>query len=157
MKSPASIAGHPLHPILVAFPIGLWTFALVCDLVYHLFYTSYAWKEAALFCTGGGLVGAVAAAVPGVIDFLSISSGGRLRQIAIYHLAVNGAAVILFGYAFWLRFREDPFLGASLAPVWLTAFGLVLVAVGGWFGGEMVYKLRMGVDEGSEDNGKDND
>lgn len=148
MKSPASIAGHPLHPILVAFPIGLWTFSLVCDAAYHLLGASYAWKEAALFCTGGGLFGAVAAMAPGFVDYASISGGGRLKKIAVYHLLLNVTASLLFGGTFWLRLQDEAARTASPTPIVLTALGIVLITLGGWYGGEMVYKLRMAVEEG---------
>ncbi len=148
MKSPASVAGHPLHPILVAFPIGLWTFALACDAAYHLLHLSYAWKEAALFCTGGGLLGALAAMAPGFIDYAGISGGGRLKRIAVYHLLLIVTASVLFGGAFWLRFQEAAVRGASPVPVAVTAVGIALITLGGWYGGEMIYKHRMAVDEG---------
>ena len=151
MRSPASVAGHPLHPILVAFPIGLWTFALACDAAYHLLHVSYAWKEAALFCTGGGLLGAVVAMAPGFIDYASISGGGRLKQVAVYHLFLNVTASLLFAASFWLRFQERPLQGASLLPVGIGAVGVLFIVLGGWYGGEMVYKLRMAVDEAKKD------
>ncbi len=148
MKSPASVAGHPLHPILVAFPLGLWTFSLAGDAAFHLLHASYAWKETALFCTGGGLLGAVAAMAPGFIDYASISGGGRLKKIAVYHLALNLTSLAVFCASFWLRRGEAASGGASLLPVGLTFAGVVLIGLGGWYGGEMVYKLRMAVDEG---------
>ena len=71
MSSPASIKKHPLHPMLVGFPIGLWVFALVCDVV-HAVSGSAIWQTVATFCVAGGIVGALLAAVPGLIDYFSI-------------------------------------------------------------------------------------
>jgi uncharacterized membrane protein len=64
MASPASIKKHPVHPMLVAFPIGLWVFALVCDLVRAAGGNS-VWQAVALYCIGGGIVGALVAAIRG--------------------------------------------------------------------------------------------
>ncbi|SDU11991.1 Uncharacterized membrane protein [Verrucomicrobium sp. GAS474] len=147
MKSSASIAGHPLHPILVAFPIGLWTFAFVCDLAFACFPSHYAWKEAALFCIGGGLIGALVAAVPGFVDYAGITGKGRLKKIAIYHLVLNLTGFAIFGWSFSLRWADLAGHLARPLPVVLAAGGVLLITVAGWYGGEMVYKHRMAVSE----------
>ena len=67
MSSPASIGKHPIHPMLVEFPIGLWVFALVCDVV-RLFGGAEVWNSVALYCIAGGIVGALLAAVPGQVQ-----------------------------------------------------------------------------------------
>jgi len=67
MASPASIEKHPIHPMLVALPIGLWIFALVCDVVRAAGGTSN-WRSVATYCVAAGIVGALLAAVPGLID-----------------------------------------------------------------------------------------
>ena len=147
MKSSASIAGHPLHPILVAFPIGLWTFAFVADLI-HLFLSSnYAWKETAFFCIGGGLIGALVAAAPGLVDYAGITGGGRLKRIAVAHLILNVGALAIFGTSFWLRWNERAAQASSLLPVVLCGLGVLFVGLAGWYGGEMVYKYKMAVSE----------
>jgi uncharacterized membrane protein len=88
MSSPASIGKHPIHPMLVAFPIGLWVFALVCDVV-RLFGGAEIWNSVALYSIAGGIVGALLAAVPGFIDFLSIDEP-QVKRIATTHL-LSGA------------------------------------------------------------------
>jgi uncharacterized membrane protein len=65
MKTPASIAGHPIHPMLVALPIGLWIFSLVCDLVFAFGGASENWRLVAVYTLAGGIIGALLAAVPG--------------------------------------------------------------------------------------------
>ena len=148
MKSSASIAGHPLHPILVAFPIGLWTFAFAADLIYLLFAPhQYAWKQTAFFCIGGGLVGAVVAAAPGIVDYAGITGGGRLKRIAVAHLILNVGSLAIFGTSFWLRWNEQAAQASGLLPVVLAGLGVLFVGVAGWYGGEMVYKYKMAVSE----------
>jgi len=147
MKSSASIAGHPLHPILVAFPIGLWTFAFVADLAYLFLSSNYAWKETAFFCIGGGLVGAVIAAAPGLVDYAGITGKGRLKRIAVAHLLLNVGALAIFGTSFGLRWGEQATRTASLLPVVMAGLGVLFVVAAGWYGGEMVYKYKMAVSE----------
>jgi len=87
MSSPASIKGHPIHPMLVGVPIGLWTFALVADLVYKLGLGDESWARTAFLCIGGGIVGALLAAVPGLFDLLSLSDPrAKVRGFAELHM-----------------------------------------------------------------------
>jgi len=147
MKSNAAIAGHPLHPILVAVPIGLWTFAFAADLIFLFLSQNYAWKQTAFFCIGGGLVGAVAAAAPGLVDYAGITGKGRLKRIAVAHLLLNIGSLAIFGTSFWLRWNEQAAQSSGLLPVILAGVGVLFVGVAGWYGGEMVYKYKMAVSE----------
>jgi uncharacterized membrane protein len=140
MPTPASIRKHPIHPILVGVPIGLWTFAVVADLVHLLGWGGPMWKEVARYCIGGGIVGALLAAVPGLVDLTSIS-GGPVRKIALTHMTVNLIAVALFGLSLWLR-AGDPLGGW---PVAVSGIGLLVLGLGGWLGGELVFVHGMGV------------
>ena len=81
----ARFGGHPVHPALVSLPIGLWTFSLAADLVHGLGGGSI-WQDLALYTLGAGIVGAVIAAVPGFIDYLTISDG-RVRDIAVEEIS----------------------------------------------------------------------
>ncbi len=140
MSSPASLKNHPIHPMLVALPIGLWIFALICDVV---FATGGAaiWNTVALYCVAAGIVGALLAAVPGFIDYLSIDEAA-MKRIATYHLLLNLGAVVLFGINLWLRFRLPE---NSRIPLLLSIIGVIGIAVSGWLGGEMVYVKGMAV------------
>jgi uncharacterized membrane protein len=75
MSSPASIKNHPIHPMLVSVPIGLWIFALVCDVIF-VFGGAAIWHTVALYCIAAGVVGALLAAVPGFLDYISIDEVG---------------------------------------------------------------------------------
>jgi len=75
MRTPASIFKHPIHPMLIVFPIGLWIFSLACDLIRLAGASGNAWPIVALFSMVGGLVGAPCAATPGLIDQLFYKSG----------------------------------------------------------------------------------
>src|SRR5512142_1867083 len=103
MPTPASIARHPVHPILVTLPIGLWVFSLVADLVFLAGWGNPIWKVVAWYAIGGGIAGAVLAAIPGFIDFRSITER-RVRKVGLAHLTLNLIASGLFALSFGLRF-----------------------------------------------------
>ena len=84
MSSPASVKNHPLHPMLVALPIGLWTFAFVCD-VATVMGRGDPWSTVGTYAIAGGIIGALLAAVPGFIDYLSIDEK-EMKKIATTHL-----------------------------------------------------------------------
>ncbi len=94
MSTPASIAKHPIHPMLVAFPIGLFVFSFVMDLCFLFGSRDPVWNVVALYTMVGGIVGGLLAAVFGFADFLSLS--GRAKKIAIFHMSLNLTIVILF-------------------------------------------------------------
>jgi uncharacterized membrane protein len=141
MASPASIKKHPVHPMLVAFPIGLWVFALVCDVV-RAAGGSNVWQTVALYCIAAGIVGALVAAVPGLIDYFSIDEPA-MKRIANLHLVVNVGAVVIFAINLWLRFRLS---AESYLPLGMSIVGVLAIGVGGWLGGEMVYVKGMAVE-----------
>jgi uncharacterized membrane protein len=141
MASPASIKKHPVHPMLVAFPIGLWVFALVCDVV-RAAGGNNVWQTVAIYCIAAGIVGALVAAVPGLIDYFSIDEAA-MKRIANLHLAVNLAAVVIFAINLWLRFHLSP---ESYLPLGMSIVGVLAIGVGGWLGGEMVYVKGMAVE-----------
>ena len=99
-----------------------------------------AWKEVAWYTIGGGIVGALLAAVPGLIDFLSITDR-RAGRVALFHLVFNVTALLLFAVSFILRYR-DPLGGG---PVVVSVIGVILLGIGGWLGGELVFVHGMGV------------
>ena len=141
MASPASIKKHPIHPMLVALPIGLWIFALVCDVV-RAAGGSATWATVAMYCTAAGIVGALSAAVPGLIDYFSIDEA-EMKRIGTLHLAVNLVSVVIFAINLWLRFRLP---AESNLPLALSILGVLAIGLGGWLGGEMVYVKGMAVE-----------
>lgn len=136
MASKASIAGHPIHPMLVGIPIGLFVFALVADLASRVAGTSDAWPLVALYCIGGGIVGALLAAPFGLIDLLSIEDE-RTKKVGISHMVINLCVVALFIINFILRLQG----AGDTTPFVLTLIGVGLLLVSGWLGGQMVFVL----------------
>jgi uncharacterized membrane protein len=142
MASPASIAKHPIHPMLIVFPVGLWIFSCICDLIYAMGWGGAVWKDVAFYTMAGGVVGALLAAIPGLIDLISISDQ-KTKKLGITHMILNLIVVGLFAYNLWVRY-SDPI--SSTLPYALSIIGLVLLAISGWLGGEMVYVRGVGVD-----------
>ena len=133
MASRASIAGHPVHPMLVTLPIGLFIFSLVADI--DAFGGREIWPVVAFYCMGGGIVGALLAAIPGFIDLVSMTDE-RVKKIGLYHMGINLVVVTLYAVNFALRWGGDAWDGTPFA---LSVIAIVLLAVSGWLGGHMVY------------------
>ena len=151
MRTPASISKHPIHPMLIVFPIGLWIFSLVCDLIHLAGASGDAWLTVAFYSMVGGLIGALCAAVPGFIDLLYYKGGTPpVKKIALTHMAINLIVVVLYAINIWLRAGEPTHLGTTMsAPVLLSIIGVALLFVSGWLGGQMVHVYGVGV-EGRE-------
>jgi len=137
MSSPASIRKHPIHPMLIVFPIGLWSFSLICDVVYHAGSHNALWKDMAFYTMLGGVVGALLAAVPGFIDYLSLRDP-LVKRIATTHMVLNLAVLALFIFNLGLRFSGSN----EVFPVILSAIAIVTLSISGWLGGTMVYEHR---------------
>jgi uncharacterized membrane protein len=135
MSSPASFKGHPLHPIIVPLPIGLWIFSIISDLIFKFGYGGPVWNDVAFYTLAGGIVGALIAALPGLIDLVSIENP-KSKSIGIWHMVINLLAVGLYCVNVWLRMHRAP--GDSL-PIVLSAVGVGLIIISGWLGGELVY------------------
>lgn len=143
MRTPASIAKHPIHPMLVPVPIGLWIFSLVCDLTFLLGSGASLWYTLAFYTMIGGLIGAVLAAIPGFIDMLSLSSSRR--RVALAHMTLNLIIVVLYAANIGMRINGPENFAVSVI---LSAVAIALLLASGWLGGHMVYIDRVGVDVG---------
>jgi uncharacterized membrane protein len=128
------------------FPIGLWIFSFVSDLI-AFFGADMHWNDVAFYTMLGGLIGAVAAAVPGLIDMLSLTDA-RVRKIARNHMLLNLSASILFAINLYLRTVFEP---GAVIPVWLSALGVLLLGLSGWLGGELAYVHGVGVEPAERD------
>ena len=148
MRTPASIFTHPIHPMLIVFPIGLWIFSLACDLIRLAGASGDAWSIVALFSMVGGFIGALCAAVPGFIDLLFYKGGAPpVKKIALAHMAINLTAVALYAVNIWLRLNGPTNMSTSMStPVLLSIIGVALIFVSGWLGGQMVHVYGVGVE-----------
>jgi uncharacterized membrane protein len=132
--------------MIIPFPIALWVFSLFADLIY-LWRGNPVWKNwIAFYSLLAGIIGAVVAAVPGLIDWLSITDRAVVK-LANWHARLNVIALLIFAASFYLRTTSGASLvGDSLAiPVGLSVLGVVLITISGWLGGEMVFKHGVAV------------
>jgi uncharacterized membrane protein len=135
MYAKATIAKHPIHTMLVALPIGMWVFSLICDIVLRAG-GSTVWAPAAYYAMGIGIIGALTAAVFGLIDLFAIPQGTRARTLGHWHLGLNLSITVLFVVNFYLRTIGTP---VAVTPFILSIVGIAALLVSGWLGGEMVY------------------
>jgi uncharacterized membrane protein len=138
-QSTARIAGHPIHPMLIPFPIVCFVLAFVCDILYAQGHTELA--TASKWLLAIGLVMAALAAVAGLTDFV----GEKRIQVsdAIQHAVANVTAVVLELVNLLLRRGNDEFIGST--GVYISLVVVLILLYSGWKGGDLVYKHGMGV------------
>lgn len=147
MKSSVNLANHPLHPILVPIPIGAFLLTLIGDIAYTATSNTF-WYSFSSWTMGIGIVGALLAAIPGFLDYISVVPEGEPKRQATVHMAVNLGIVAIFALNLVMRL----FTTASTGANWWLSLIMTVVGVGalmytGWLGGELVYRHRMGIDE----------
>jgi uncharacterized membrane protein len=150
VESRAKLFGHPVHPMLIVLPLGLFIMAVVTDLAF--FVTGNGTFAAVSYWNiVGGILGGLAAAIFGFIDWLAIPSGTRAKAIGLYHGAGNVVVVALFAVSASMRYSVGGYY-PSLTAMLLAAAALILGAVTAWLGGELVDRLGVGVDDGAHVN-----
>ena len=140
--SRAAISGHPIHPMLVPFPIAFLVGAFLADLGFVSTGDPF-WARAAQWLLGAGCVTGIAAAAVGAVDFAAIP---KARSLAAgwMHFLGNAAALLLAGWNFFTRLgmAGDAVLPGGIILSLATTFILVVT---GWLGGELAYRHRIGV------------
>ncbi|HKF85103.1 MAG TPA: DUF2231 domain-containing protein, partial [Candidatus Limnocylindrales bacterium] len=139
------LLGHPVHPMLIVYPLGLLSAAVIFDVLYLVsgngdLATFSFWALAA------GLVGGLAAALFGLIDWLGLPDGTRAKRIGALHGGGNLLVVALFAVSFLLRLNNPQYLPDTL-PLIVGLLGAGVALVTAWLGGELVYRLRVAVDD----------
>ncbi|MFC0624154.1 DUF2231 domain-containing protein [Kribbella deserti] len=150
MESRAKALGHAVHPVLIVFPLGLLSTAVIFDVLY-LITDRASFATSAGHTMAAGIIGGVVAAVFGLIDWLVIPKGTRARRIGSLHGLGNAAVLVLFVISWLLRFSHDNWDPGMLAVICSVA-GVGLAGATGWLGGELVERLGIGVDEGANVN-----
>lgn len=147
MESKAKLLGHPIHPMLVVLPLGLFIGAVVFDALY-LWQGVPAFAQVGYWNIAAGIAGGLVAAVFGAIDWLAIPAGTRAKRIGLLHGAGNVVVVAAFGVA-WLQRSSAADTAATTGVFLIEAGALLLGSVAGWLGGELVDRLAVGVDDGA--------
>lgn len=151
MESKAKILGHPIHQMLIPFPFGLLATAVIFDIVY-LVWGNPTMVTVSYWMIIAGIIGGLAAAPFGLVDYVAIPGGTRAKSVGLIHGLGNVVVLLLFAGSWWLRYGAS----GSVLPYAPTTVGLVLSFAGfalagitGWLGGELVDRLAVGVDNGA--------
>lgn len=153
MRSKIAVKGHPLHPLLVTLPVGMFVLALVADIVY-IRATNPTWFAISYWSSVTGIITALVAALAGFGDYFTMARYSRAKNMATAHMVLNLLMVALFAVAAYLMQRIDPTVGSGFRSVlFLHGLGVVTLVVSGWLGGEMVFRHRLAVVEPEVDTG----
>jgi uncharacterized membrane protein len=145
MQGKATIAGHPIHPMLVSLPIGFFVGALVCDILLAITHNPL-WPQISVVLIGFGIVGALLAALFGFVDYFTAPMPVDAKATATRHMILNLLGVVIFAIAFWLRWNDN----VSSAGIILTVVGVLVLAVSGWLGGHLAYHYGVGVERSAD-------
>ena len=144
MESRLKFLGHPIHPMLIVLPLGLFASAVLFDVVY-LATGDAALAEVVFWNITLGIIGGLAAALFGLIDWLGIPWDTRAKRIGLIHGGGNLVIVGLFLVSWFLRLPNHAY-APDLLPFLLGLVAVVFALGTAWLGGELVYRLRVGVD-----------
>ncbi|HMI79127.1 MAG TPA: DUF2231 domain-containing protein [Ferruginibacter sp.] len=146
MYSKVKIFGHPLHVMLVGFPVAFYTAALVCFICYNSNQDPF-WFKVGYVANVAAVIMAAVAALPGFIDWLFIPSATKAKRTGVFHMLCNVAALLLFGANIWMICDQwnvpVPDMGSALI---FTGAGFVLTIIAGFLGWTLVQKHHVGVD-----------
>jgi uncharacterized membrane protein len=142
--------GHPLHPALVAVPIGAWIASFVFDVASHIVDDGRFLAEGSRWLIGVGVLGALAAASVGFLDLLAIPTGTRVFRTALVHMSINLTVTAAYVVGFVIR-GSHPNSPVPFGPLALSAVALAALTVSGYLGGELAYRYGVRVaDEGTQ-------
>lgn len=150
MESKTKFMGHPVHPMLIVFPLGLLIASVVFDIAYFISGNTF-FSAAAYYNIIGGMVMGLVAALFGFNDWRHIPSGTRAKSIGGYHGIGNVVIVALFFVSFLIRRGAADYVPSTFAFL-LSLVAILLGTVTAWLGGEMVDRLGVGVDRGANLN-----
>ena len=138
------LLGHPIHPMLIVFPLGLLGTSLLFDIL-HLATGGEHWALVSYYMIAAGILSGLLAAPFGLIDWLGLPGGTRAKRIGLLHGGGNAVVLLLFTLSWFLR-RDLPTAPGGV-EIGLSVVAVLLALVSGWLGGELVNRLGVGVDE----------
>lgn len=149
MQGKATLRGHPIHPMLIPFPIAFFVGALISDIISHWGDASF-WPRMSLVLIGFGIISALIAALFGFIDYRTAPMTDDAKRMATIHMILNLLtvaifAVAIFAVAFYLRLGN----ATSVAGYVLTVLGVIILSAAGYLGGHLAYHFGMGVESGA--------
>jgi uncharacterized membrane protein len=144
--------GHPLHPALVALPIGAWISSLVFDIGSRVVDDGGFLVQGSRWLIAIGVLGALVAAVFGFLDLLAIPRQTRAFGTALLHMSLNLAVTVAYAVNFLIRDPDDT--AVPWAPLVLSLVSLLALSASGWLGGKLAYHYGVRVaDEATQAEG----
>jgi uncharacterized membrane protein/nitrite reductase/ring-hydroxylating ferredoxin subunit len=154
MRSTANIKSHPIHPILVTFPISFFTATLLFDILFFVYGTG-GFENTALYLNIAGIVSALAAAIPGAIDyFFTVPPKSSGKKRATKHALINISIILIFTGVLIARLNSTV---STIILICAEAIAVGLLGYTGWLGGTLVYRNQIGVDHRYAGAGKWNE
>src|SRR5437588_10188887 len=144
MRAKATFAGEPVHPMFVHYPIALWTTSAITDLIFY-FHRNTSLILISKFLIAAGILGALLAAIPGIIEWWAISDPD-VTKVANCHARLNIIALIIFDVSLYLRLKHygAPLVGFNLKILFaVSVTGWLLMAISAILGATLVYVHRM--------------
>src|SRR5665213_252096 len=148
MSKTVKAFGHPIHQMLIVFPLGLLATSVIFDILYFS-QNELDFATTSYYTMAAGIVGAVLAAIFGLVDWINIPSSTRAKSVGLWHGSGNVLVTLLFLMSWYLR---RPTHVPDSTTFSLSVIGVLLALVTGWLGGEVVRRLGTGVDEGANPN-----
>ena len=142
MQGKATIAGHPVHPMVVTFPIGCFVAAIVCDII-SIWAGPAFWAPMASWLLVFGIIGGLVAAFFGFVDYLTAPMTAQAKNVAAWHMTLNIAVIVIFGVACAVRFHDH----TSVAGYALTVLGIIVLCIAGALGGDIAHRHLVGSSE----------
>jgi len=146
MEARAKLLGHAIHQMLIPFPLGLLSTAVIFDLV-HLVTGTGMWATVSYWMIAAGVIGGLAAAVFGAIDWTALPRDTRAKRVATLHGVGNVIVVLLFSVS-WLLRRADA-SDPGVLPILVALAGAGVSLYTAWLGGELVARMGVAVDDGA--------
>ena len=142
MQGKATVAGHPIHPLLVTFPIGSYVAAVIADIIFLTSGSSF-WGTMSMWLIAFGIAGSLLAAFFGFVDYLSAPMSRQARGVANLHAVLNVCMLIVFGVALAARYFWPEFVWGHIA----TLIGICMLLVSGILGGNLAHQHLVGSSE----------
>jgi uncharacterized membrane protein len=146
VPSKAALMGHPIHPVIVPFPIAFLVGALLTDLAFYTTRNEF-WALGSMWLVGAGLLSGLLAAIFGLIDFAAVDKV-RSHAAAWVHFIGNGIVLLLALVSLLMRVK-DPVAAVIPLGMAISIADAALLIVTGWYGGELVYRHRIGLSSGA--------
>jgi uncharacterized membrane protein len=138
--------GHPFHPFLVTIPIGAWVSSFVLDIATRVSSGgSRSLTDASYWLIVIGIIGALVAAVFGLLDLLTTPSGSKARRVALTHMALNLTVVVLYVVNAVWRHGNHHAPQVRVGQLVLSLVALLLLTASGWLGGRLTYRYGVRV------------